>query len=188
MKTSAKTPLPQRRFTPAALYITALALVAVGAVALLLPAPALPMREMRVVSADSTAPRDRADRQARGDSLATRIVNSNLFSASRRAPRDRFVLPGQEPVPSSIPSPMVDVPYDAPVLQGVMVVDGVRRALLRFPGTDSVPRIVVVGERVAGYRVRSLGSDRVELSSSGGTRTVRLVRRSSADSLAPELR
>jgi hypothetical protein len=74
------------------------------------------------------------------------------------------------------------------VLQGVMTLDGVARALMRFPGADSVPKLVQVGDRVSGYRVRRIGADRVELSSSAGTRTVRLLRRVPSDSGEPELR
>jgi hypothetical protein len=64
----------------------------------------------------------------------------------------------------------------------VLEVDGSRRALLQVDSADSVPRVVGLGDRLGGYRVRRILADRVELSSASGTRIVRLQRRPESDS------
>lgn len=128
-------------------------------------------------SATVSAPNATSRSSAEGDALAEQIVNTNLFSATRRAPRERFVLPGTTtmPDPSTYLLPPGTVMDAGPVLYGIVTVDGTRRALLQLH-PDSAPRVAAVGQRLAGYRVRAIGADRVELSSSSGSRVVRLSR------------
>ncbi len=119
------------------------------------------------------------------------IVDGNLFSATRRAPTVLFRPPGAdgESLPPAPPSDMVvtaESVASGPRLFGIVAQDGVRRALLVLPGADSVPRLLGVGDRQAGYRVVTIGTDRVVLSSSGGTRTVRLVAPALPDSIDPK--
>lgn len=170
--------------TPRLLYLLATVLVVAGAIMLIAPVGETAASSLTVLPPDSTP--FTANRRA--DSNAVRMVRANLFSATRQAPRSRFVLPGQELPPDLAVVPTAPIVGDDVVLQGVMTLDGVARALLRFPGADSVPKLVQVGDRVSGYRVRRIGADRVELSSSAGTRTVRLLRRVPSDSGEPELR
>jgi hypothetical protein len=73
-------------------------------------------------------------------------------------------------------------PDEGPRVVGIVLVNGVRRALNDAGAADSTPRLLAVGDRIAGYRVRRIDAEFVELSSSSGTRTVRLSRRSSPDS------
>lgn len=126
---------------------------------------------------------------ALADSVPARIIAGNLFSASRRAPRERFVAPGM--ATSSMPESLPSIPFgeggdDAmgPQLFGIVRVDGTSRALIQIDA-DSAPRLVAEGARVGGWRVRRITVDRVELSSSSGTRVVRLSRRSLPDSAEP---
>lgn len=178
------TPPGKTGVTPRVLYVLAAVLVVSGAVLLLLPVGETAPSSLTVLPADGTPfPANR-----RADSNAVRMVRANLFSATRQAPRSRFVLPGQELTPDLTAVPTAPVVSDDVALQGVVTLDGVARALIRFPGADSVPKLVQVGDRVSGYRVRRIGADRVELSSSAGTRTVRLLRRVPSDSGEPALR
>lgn len=141
---------------------------------------------------------------AAGDSALARTIESNVFSASRRAPRVRFRAPGMDA--TGVSATAAYEPYAAPSagtgvngaevaasassaattdgvpqLYGVVVADGVRRALLALaPG--EAPRLLAVGDRHAGYQVTAIENDRVTLSQAGSTRTLRLTRAASRDS------
>jgi hypothetical protein len=130
------------------------------------------------------APPPRPAAIARTDSLAAVLVNTNLFSGTRRAPRERFRLPGNEPVVDLAPAPLALGATDAnegPQLFGIVQLDGAPRALLQV-ASDSPPRLLAVGDRAGRWRVQRIGTDRVELQSASGSRTVRLSRRMSSDS------
>lgn len=128
---------------------------------------------------------------------AESIVNTNLFSATRRAPRVAFVAPGL--FDANAPADGAGIAMDAgvngavdspePVLEGIVIRDGQSRALLRLAnaGDDAsaAPRLLAPGERLGAYRVRSIGSDHVVLTSAGGVRTLRLQRQPQSDSSAP---
>lgn len=116
------------------------------------------------------------------DSLARTIVRTNAFSASRREPRARFVAPGSEPTP---PAPAFEPGSDAfapadidagPKLFGIVSVGGAPRALLQLRSSAEPPRLLGVGESFGGVRVVRIAGDRVVISSSSGTRTLRLSR------------
>lgn len=126
------------------------------------------------------------------------VVNTNLFSSTRRAPTVRFRLPGLAAAPETssidsvamaaglappgggaIPSPTAP---DELVLLGLIHLGAGPRALLGRAAGDSAARLVGIGDRVGGYRVQSIGSDRVILESSSGSRTVRLTRPTPSDS------
>jgi hypothetical protein len=147
-------------------------------------APSVPPRAAHLPPAAT----EQAVLPADADSLAARLVATNLFSATRRAPRERFVAPGQDaagvvPLPDpTVPSGVTSASDDGPRVVGIVTVNGVRRALIDAGTADSTPRLLAVGDRIAGYRVRRIGAELVELTSSSGTRTVRLSRRSSPDS------
>lgn len=131
-----------------------------------------------------------------GRDLAGQIVNSNLFSATRRAPRVAFVAPGlyDPSVAATDDRAVSDVASDAAVspsdvlLEGIVIRDGEPRALLRVPHGEhdatTVPRLVAPGDRIGAYRVRSIGRDHVVLASAGGVRTLRLQRQLPSDSSA----
>lgn len=141
---------------------------------------------------------------AAGDSARSRTIEGNVFSASRRAPRVRFRAPGTDAADASVAAaydPFAPASAgteivgaegtggasgtaatdDVPHLYGVVVADGVRRALLALaPG--EAPRLLAVGDRHAGYQVTAIENDRVTLSQAGSTRTLRLTRAASRDS------
>jgi hypothetical protein len=105
------------------------------------------------------------------DSLARVIVRTNTFSASRREPTARFVAPGSES------AQMVPVPGEAgPQLFGIVSVGGTPRALLQARSASEPPRLLGVGESFGGVRIVRIAGDRVVISSSSGTRTLRLSR------------
>ena len=171
-------PTTRRRVTPIWLHVASAMLVVLGVIALVVPIAPIAERQVEI----SPAPQDRPLSDSRSDSSMGSMVRTNLFSATRQSPRARFVLPGQEPLMTPVADPVTSLSTDGLELQGVLMVNGVRRALLRVPGSDSVPRVVQTGDRVGGYRVRTIGVDRVELSSESGTRTVRLRRKFPSDS------
>jgi hypothetical protein len=116
------------------------------------------------------------------DSLARAIVRTNAFSASRREPTTRFVAPGSEaammaPVPApggEAPAPVDD--ESGPQLFGIVSVGGTPRALLQARSASEPPRLLGVGESFGGVRIVRITGDRVVISSSSGTRTLRLSR------------
>lgn len=169
--------------------IDAAAVLCIAATLVLLLWPVRPQPRELALALPTAAPIPAA---IAADSSAERIVATNIFSSSRRAPRTRFVPPGTEQANMSEMMPVGDSDaasgtgsesFSAPRLFGIIVQDGVRRALLQLPGSDSVPRLLAVGERQSGYRVVSIAADRVVLASASGSRTVRMVSRSSSDSL-----
>ncbi len=119
------------------------------------------------------------------DSLQREIVRTNLFSASRKAPTARFVAPGSELMSApAVPAASnaggaafapaeVD---DGPRLFGIVSVGGALRALLQVRTSSEPPRLLGVGESFGGVRVVRITNDRVVISSSSGTRTLRLSR------------
>ncbi|QJR35661.1 hypothetical protein [Gemmatimonas groenlandica] len=116
------------------------------------------------------------------DSLAHAIVRTNAFSASRQEPRARFVAPGSEPAPAA---PIYEPAGNAfavsdidagPKLFGIVSVGGTPRALLQLRTSAEPPRLLGVGESFGGVRVVRIAGDRVVISSSSGTRTLRLSR------------
>jgi len=121
------------------------------------------------------------------DSLQREIVRTNAFSASRKEPTARFIAPGSEPTPP-MPSafdagagPGADAfaPPDVetgPRLFGIVSVDGSLRALLQVRSASEPPRLLGVGESSGGVRVTRIAGDRVVISTSSGTRTLRLSR------------
>jgi hypothetical protein len=159
----------------------------VGALALVVAFwPVVPQITARVVRMPAAPTLPTAGSEAAADRVREQIVAGNLFSASRRAPRERFVAPGQLgsslPEASAMPEAGADTAGETgPQLYGIMTIDGAARALLQV-AADSTPRLVAEGDRIGGWRVRRIAADRVELSSSSGTRVVRLSRRTLPDS------
>jgi len=121
------------------------------------------------------------------------VVADNVFSATRRAPTVRFMVPGQDAVPGMSPANALmqspgaatgDRPADAlPRLSAIVAANGERRALLQFVASDGAPRLYRVNDVHAGYRIVRIDSDRVVLASRAGTRTLRLSQRAIPDSL-----
>ncbi len=167
--------------TPRAMELSALVVAVVGVALLVWPARvAVPQYNRPMPSAPSVA-------GANPDHLSARdsIVAANLFSGSRRAPRERFRLPGTEvyvdPTPAASLLGADIAPDVGPQLFGIVTVDGTPRALVQV-ARDGTPRLVAVGEVIGRWRVQQIGADRAVLSSSTGTRTVRLSRRAPSDS------
>ncbi len=125
------------------------------------------------------------------DSLVGLVVNGNVFSATRRAPVTRFVVPGQtamdaNPTMPGIPPAGAEVSEEdaMPRLSAIVALNGERLALLQFAASDGAPRLYRVNDMRAGYRVVRIETDRVVLASRAGTRTLRLSQRATPD--APE--
>ncbi len=108
--------------------------------------------------------------------LTGTIVNANVFSLTRKAPVDRtFVAAPTEPQTELTPSgsytanggigDSLSTPDSDPVPHLYGVVDGPQgaAALLRLDAARRGSRLFHLGEGAAGYRVRSIGADRVEL-------------------------
>ena len=116
------------------------------------------------------------------DSLARAIVRTNAFSASRREPTVHFVAPGSEAaLMAPVPAPGGDEPAPidgeaGPQLFGIVSVGGTPRALLQARSASEPPRLLGVGESFGGVRIVRIAGDRVVISSSSGTRTLRLSR------------
>ena len=130
-----------------------------------------------------------ADASSESDSLIAVIVNGNVFSSTRRAPRTRFLPPTERALVAESPpaygaSRIADPSSDSlPALSGIVAVNGERRALLQMVAADEAPRLYRVNETHAGYRVMQIGPDMVVLASRAGTRTLRLSRSAPPDSL-----
>ncbi len=126
------------------------------------------------------------------DSLIATIVNGNMFSATRRAPTTRFVVPGSgASVVSEAPMGAAVVPMTGadssgqagqsaeaesmPRLSGIVALNGEWRALLQLSSADGGATLYRVGDEHAGYRIARILADRVELRSAAGTRTLYLT-------------
>lgn len=116
------------------------------------------------------------------------LVANNPFSPTRRAPTQRFVAPGLEPMADPGMTPTTDAPtptvHDAPELLGVIRADGTPRALMQV-AADSTSRLVAVGARIGRWRVAAIERTQVTLVSPSGTRIVRLARPTPSDSSPP---
>jgi len=128
-----------------------------------------------------------ASRQS--DSLIAVIVNANVFSATRKAPRVRFLPPGERAAIAEMPSgyavlpPAVASTDSLPMRSGIVAINGERQALLQMTAADEAPKLYRINESHAGYRVVQIGPDLVVLASRAGTRTLRLSHRAPPDSL-----
>lgn len=148
-----------------------------------LEASPAPMRRPLVVTPVTPVTQTLVESRAVLDSAAQAIVRTNALSSSRRAPTERFAAPGLDAaVPTSFDMPdagvgLISSPEDnAPQLFGIVSADGILRALLQIQGSTDAPRLMGVGDRQAGMRVKRIERDRVVLSTSTGTRTLRLSR------------
>ena len=123
------------------------------------------------------------------DSLIAVIVNGNVFSATRKAPRARFLPPGERPAVAETPAgygalpPAVASNDSLPMLSGIVAINGERQALLQMTAADEAPKLYRINESHAGYRVVQIGPDLVVLASRAGTRTLRLSHLAPPDSL-----
>lgn len=175
---------------PGRLGLLAVALLAVAAA--LVAWPIRPDVPPRAPAVDDPAEWTTSPEAAPDDVAAWQraVVASNLFSGSRRAPTERFRLPGLDAAPALMPSSAdsaaqpVPAPDDSTALMllGLVQVDGERQALLAVAAHDSVARLVGVGGRIGVFRVRSIGTDHVDVVSPAGPRTLRLARTSPSDS------
>lgn len=116
------------------------------------------------------------------EALRRAMVQTNLFSASRREPSARFVAPGAEPTPSTLPVDAGAAGLEPPTpdtelqLFGIVSGDGGAKALIQLPVAGAPPRLLGVGESMGGVRVLRIAGDRVVIATSSGTRTLRLSR------------
>jgi len=122
--------------------------------------------------------------------LADSVVDANIFSLSREAPEGRTfaatatdveageVTQGEYGADAGIGDTTM-TPGTAsepiPALHGVVYGPLGRAALLRLDPQSAGSRLFRLGEGAAGYRVRSIGADRVELAGPAGTVVLVLV-------------
>lgn len=190
--------LPTLLDTLAVVFVIAALLLVVLPLSTSVPTapPQLPSESATVAAAKSISPNS-------VDDQSTRIVAANLFSASRRAPRTPFVPPGQDDGALASFVSNVDATTESTVapdvvLEGIVTHEGRALALIRITSSStsvsaageeqaaessaSSPRLLGVGERIGNFRVRTIGSDHVVLTSGSGVRTLRLHRPPSSDS------
>jgi hypothetical protein len=170
-------------FALAARIVAALSMTA-AFVALVVPPAANATPVAPLVSSADVAPIP-SPRPA--DDAVRTVIAQNIFSATRRAPTQRWSPPGLEtappPISTNVPTATSDgvesgdpTADPVPALYGTVIGEGPRRALLRLSARDIAPRLLAVGERQGGWQVVQIDSARVVLRSSMGTRTVRLLR------------
>jgi hypothetical protein len=119
--------------------------------------------------------------------LTDSIVNANMFSLTRKAPAERtfvaapvdplVVADGTMPSGVAIDSTVATDGDPVPALYGVVNGPLGSAALLRLDPTRSGSRLYRLGEGVGGYRVRSIGADRVELDGPAGSTVLTLQTR-----------
>ncbi len=164
------------------------ACVALAVIMLVLPAsPSVTPAALRVPAVRDVPSSGSPRTSAAIDSVQREIVRTNAFSASRKEPSARFVAPGSEPMPSTPsafeasagPGAGAFAPADVdngPRLFGIVSVEGSLRALLQVRAAGEPPRLLGVGDTFGGVRVLRIVGDRVVITSSSGTRTLRLSR------------
>lgn len=119
--------------------------------------------------------------------LTDSIVNANMFSLTRKAPEERtFVAAPVDPVAAVEGTMPAGVAFDSlavsdtdpvPALYGVVNGPQGSAALLRLDPLRAGSRLYRLGEGVGGYRVRSIGTDRVELDGPAGSTVLTLPTR-----------
>ena len=120
--------------------------------------------------------------------LTDSIVNANSFSVAREAPEDRtFAAALSDVVMADVTSGEYDadagisdstLSADAepvPALYGVVNGPMGRAALLRLDPNTTAARLFRLGDGAGGYRLRSIGTDRVELTGPDGAVVLELV-------------
>jgi hypothetical protein len=127
---------------------------------------------------------------ASASAMADSVVDGNIFSLSREAPEGRTfaatatemdpgeVTQGEYGADAGIVDTIItpDVASESvPALHGVVTGPLGRAALLRLDPHTAGSRLFRLGEGAAGYRVRSIGADRVELAGPAGTVVLELV-------------
>jgi hypothetical protein len=154
-------------------------------------APSVPPRITTATAPVSLVSGDRSET----DSLASIVIAGNIFSATRQAPRSRFVPPGEAAVMASTMNGAMDstsamnegsLADSLPRLTGIVTTNGERRALVQFALTDGAPQLYAVGDARAGFRVLRIESDKVVLATRGGSRTLRLSPKTPPDSLGKQ--
>lgn len=131
--------------------------------------------------------------QSNATALTDSIVNANIFSLTREAPDERtFVAAPVDPMlagsadgissaDGGVTDSLAFTDTDpVPSLYGVVTSPQGPAALLRLDATKRGSRLYRLGEGVAGYQVRSIGADRVELDGPTGPTVLTLTTRGGA--------
>jgi hypothetical protein len=117
-------------------------------------------------------------------SITTTIVQGNVFSPTRSAPRTRY-LPGESFADAGTPSDATVAVSDTaaqagaasdavPKLYGTIVRADGPQALLRLDARVSSPVLYRVGDRAGGYRVAEIGERSVALEGPSGRVVLRI--------------
>ena len=179
MRTGPRLVLVLQGITLVALAVSAVLLAWPHRIGVSSEAPVLPTLAARV-AVDSTPVAG----------LTDSIVNANIFSLTREAPEERtFVASATDGVVGDVPAGeygadaglMDSTSTGAPELEPVPALYGIvngpagRAALLRLDPNTTSARLFQLGEGAAGYRVRSIGANRVELTGPSGPVVLELV-------------
>lgn len=165
------------------LWAVAATATTLGALVMLLPVPGTVEAVAPSTPATPPSPPARVD----PGSAAEDIVLTNVFSASRTAPRTRYAPPelaaesaagavapdSTSMMPGAMPDSAL-LAGDIPRLFGTVVAPGGTRALLQLD-LASGPRLLGVGDREGGFTVVSIAPREVVLRGPGGRRVLRLT-------------
>jgi hypothetical protein len=179
MKTSRRLVPVLQGITLIALIVSALLLVWPPRVTVGSEAPTLPTLAAQVPDGASGAA-----------ALTDSVVDANIFSVTREAPDERtFVAAATDGVVTDVTSGeygadagLMDSTMaggeelePVPALYGIVNGPAGRSALLRLDPSARSARLFQLGEGAGGFRVRSIGSDRVELTGPSGSVVLELV-------------
>jgi hypothetical protein len=171
------------RRTELTLHALTVVFVAVGGVALLRP-PVVPAGETLPEGLDTQVPAgSQPDLTLADPGALERVVTSNIFSSSRRAPRDRYDPFAPPPDPFAPPAsdaemPAAPEPVDpdaVPRLYGTVTGPAGPAALLRLDPSRPEAQLYREGERGGAYRVEKIDGPSVVLVGPSGRIVLRLT-------------
>jgi len=158
------------------LTIAAASLAMGGVLATLPPALGAPEGDAITLTASTPPPR----LTPFDPTLAEDVVIANVFSARRSPPPSRYTPPGTAGDSVGAMADVGEVPsaeaesMGGPRLLGTVVTGSTAQALLQLDPAASSPRLYMVGDRDAGYRVVSITPRAVVLSGPRGRVTLQL--------------
>jgi hypothetical protein len=157
-------------------------LSAAVAMAALLWRPAVPSVEVPLAGLE-TAPAPHAPLATTGPAAAQAIIEANIFSASRVAPRTRYnplASDSEDVAPPVYDSAIADTTAmggeAVPQLYGVVLGPGGATALMRLDASVPDAQLYREGERAGGYRVLKISEGAVTLAGPRGRIVLRLIR------------
>jgi hypothetical protein len=104
------------------------------------------------------------------------IVESNIFSTERSAPRARYAPPaaGTSEEMAEAPAPRASADIPGPRLSGIVITPGTTVALIEGGGGAAGAHLYRVGDAIAGGRVAAITDSAVVIRGAAGRRVLRL--------------